>query len=160
MPFHNGSQTHIQGCGHFAMDEGTGKNWKDYIWVYAVSGVTDTQWWLIYNTTTNLTETWMQIRCKFDSGKVVNRSHERLFSFQKLWSRIAEKPWENLGHFHVGKNDRLFATWTFYWCSRSFCKSDRERKSTEEAKASWQRKSNLSLYLNVLHFSLYIDLDI
>ena len=29
---------------------------------------------LIRNFTTNLAEEWMQIRCKFDGGKVVNRS--------------------------------------------------------------------------------------
>lgn len=29
---------------------------------------------LIRNFTTNLVEGWMQIRCKFDRGKVVNRS--------------------------------------------------------------------------------------
>ena len=29
---------------------------------------------LISNTTTNLAENWMQIRSKFDGGKVVNRS--------------------------------------------------------------------------------------
>ena len=29
---------------------------------------------LIYNFTTNLAENWMHVRCKFDGGKVVNRS--------------------------------------------------------------------------------------
>ena len=47
---------------------------------------------LIRNFTTNLVEGWMQIRCKFDGGKVVNRSQSgagnigaMVLGYSKTW---------------------------------------------------------------------------
>ena len=37
---------------------------------------------LIHNTTTNFAENCMQIRCKFDGGKVINRSQSGSFQFR------------------------------------------------------------------------------
>ena len=39
---------------------------------------------LIKNFTTNIAENWMQIRCKFDGGKCINRSQVALLSIGVL----------------------------------------------------------------------------
>ena len=52
---------------------------------------------LIGNFTTNLAECWMQIRCKFDGGKVVNRSQSgswehrcSVLVYSKIWGEVGD----------------------------------------------------------------------
>lgn len=49
---------------------------------------------LIGNFTTNLAEGWMNIRCKFDGGKVINRSQSGSWEFRCMGAGLQQ----NLGH--------------------------------------------------------------
>ena len=52
---------------------------------------------LVSKATTNLAESWMHIRCKFDGGKVINRSQSG------SWEHRYSKIWENNGVLKSGK---------------------------------------------------------
>ncbi len=49
---------------------------------------------LIGNQTTNLAETWMNIRCKYDGGKFINRSQSGSWEFRCMGAGLQQ----NLGH--------------------------------------------------------------
>lgn len=94
---------------------------------------------LIKNFTTNLAENWMQIRCKFDGGKVINRSQSGSCEsrcsgagLQKNLGKCWGPPtWEKMTGFPASQ--------VFVDTAESSAKKadkDRKRKATEEAKDS------------------------
>lgn len=98
---------------------------------------------LIGNFTTNLAENWMSIRCKFEGGKVINRSQSGSWEFRCMGAGLRE----NLGSTWGPQ------TWTeatgstpnpiLVKAAGNMAKKrdkDRKRKSTEKAKES-RRKS-------------------
>ena len=75
---------------------------------------------LASNHTTNLAESWMSIRCKFDGGKTINRcqrGHARCYggalrkNFGPAWSPLV---------FHKVTGVRPGSTYTSHYRSRSF----------------------------------------
>lgn len=97
---------------------------------------------LIRNTTTNLAENWMQIRCKFDGGKVVNRSQSGSFQFRcsgaglqkNLGQTWGTTVWQNMTGSPANE---VFIDAADSSVKRA--KKDRERKSTEKSKKSRQK---------------------
>ena len=57
---------------------------------------------LIDNVTTNLAESWMHIRCKFDGGKVIIDLRVVPGSIG-AWEQVYSKIWENNGVLKSGK---------------------------------------------------------
>ena len=53
---------------------------------------------LLGNCTTNLAESWMHIRTKFDGGKVINQSQSGSWE-HCLWELHYSKIWEGSGDF-------------------------------------------------------------
>ena len=99
---------------------------------------------LIQNFTINLAENWMQIRCKFDGGKVVNRSQsgswEHRCSGAGLWKNLGKcwgpPTWDSM----TGSP----ANQVFLDTAESSTKKaekDRKRKATEKAKDSRRRST-------------------
>jgi len=93
---------------------------------------------LIKNFTTNLAENWMQIRCTFDGGKVINRSQSGScesrcsgaglqINLGKCWG---PPTWEKMTGFPASQ--------VFVDTAESAKKADKDRKqkATEEAKDS------------------------
>ena len=101
---------------------------------------------LIGNFTTNLAESWMNIRCKFDGGKVVNRSQSGSWEFRCMGAGLQL----NLGH---DWGPQAFSDMTESEVnpvyqnvaeqSKQKIANDRKRKSTPEAKER-RRKSKYS----------------
>lgn len=96
---------------------------------------------LIKNFTTNLAENWMQIRCKFDGGKVINRSQSGSCEsrcsgagLQKNLGKCWGPPtWQKMTGFPASQVLMDTAE------SAKKADKDRKRKATEEAKDSRRR---------------------
>ena len=94
---------------------------------------------LIHNFTTNLAENWMHIRCKFDGGKVVNRSQSGSWEHrcygaglqQILGKHWAPDTWEKVTNSPPNQVFRDTAE-----SSAKKNNADRKRKATDEAKNS------------------------
>ena len=97
---------------------------------------------LIRNFTTNLVEGWMQIRCKFDGGKVVNRSQSGSWEhrcygagLQQNLGKIWGPPtWEKMTN---SLPNQVFID-TVESCAKKV-ETTRKRKATEKAKESRRR---------------------
>ncbi len=86
---------------------------------------------LIKNTTTNLAENWMQIRCKFDGGKVVNRIQSGSFQFRCSGAGLQK----NLGKtWGVSMWEKMTGNSAFIDAANSSAKRAKLRKSTENPK--------------------------
>ena len=109
-----------------------------------VSRLMSKSWQPPSNTTTNLSESWMHIRCKFDGGKVIIRSQSGSWEYRwmgtssqqnlgkewgaTVWSRMTESP-PNPQFLNAAK------------CSYQKMVNDRKRIATEEAKhRQWMSK--------------------
>ena len=102
---------------------------------------------LIRNFTTNLVEGWMQIRCKFDGGKVVNRSQSGAWEHrcygaglqQNLGRTWGPPPWEKMTNSLPNQVfiDKVES-------SAKKVETTRKRKATEKAKESWRSKYSRS----------------
>ncbi len=101
---------------------------------------------LIENFTTNLAEGWMNIRCKYDGGKVINRSQAGSWEFRSMGAGLQQ----NLGH---AWGPQAFSDMTesavnpvYQGVAEKAAKKvaqDKERKATVEAKEK-RRKSKYS----------------
>ena len=98
---------------------------------------------LLGNFTTNLAESWMHIRSKFDGGKVINRSQSGLWQYRCMGAGLQQ----NLGKTWRPKTwSEMTSTNTnqvFVDVSNSaskIAKKDKQRKATEKAKEQ-RRKS-------------------
>ena len=93
---------------------------------------------LLGNHTTNLAEAWMHIRCKFDGGKVVNRSQSGSWQHrcmgaalsQNLGATWSPQVWSSMTN---EMPNHLFAE--VAESTQSELSKQRKRKATEEAKA-------------------------
>ena len=101
---------------------------------------------LIGNFTTNLAEGWMNIRCKFDGGKVINRSQSGSWDFRCMGAGLQQ----NLGHeWGPGAFSEMTDSAinpVYQNASRVLAKKtakDRKRKATTKAKER-RRKSKYS----------------
>jgi len=56
---------------------------------------------MIYNTTTNIAESWMHIRSKYDGGKTINRSQSG--SWEHRCCMAYNKTWESNGDPQSGR---------------------------------------------------------
>lgn len=101
---------------------------------------------LIKNFTTNLAENWMQIRCKFDGGKVINRSQSGSWEHCCSGAGLQKNLGKCCGPLTWEKMTGFPASQVFVDTAESSAKKadkDRKRKATEEAKDS-QRRSKYS----------------
>lgn len=58
---------------------------------------------LIDNVTTNLAESWMHVRSKFDGGKVINRSQSKVgHGSTVVWGLVYNTIWVRNGDPHFG----------------------------------------------------------
>ena len=97
---------------------------------------------LIKNFTTNLVENWMQIRCKFDGGKVVNRSQSGSWEHrcsgaglqQNLGRSWGPPTWEKMTS---SPPNQVFIDTAKYFAKK--VEKTRKRKATETAKESRRR---------------------
>lgn len=92
---------------------------------------------LLDNETTNLAECWMHIRCKFDGGKVINRSQSGSWEYrcmgaglqQNLGKEWGPKVWSSM----TGSSPNQHFT-DVAECFAEKADRDRKRKATKEAK--------------------------
>ena len=101
---------------------------------------------LVNNLTTNLAENWMQIRCKFDGGKVVNRSQSGSWEHRCSGAGLQKNLGKCWGPQTWEKITTSSASQAFVDAAESSAKkseSDRKRKATKEAKDS-RRQSKYS----------------
>ena len=97
---------------------------------------------LIKNFTTNLAENWMQIRCKFDGGKVINRSQSGSWEHRCTGAGLQKNLGKCWGPSTWEKMTSSPANQVFVDTAQSSAKKadkDRKRKATEEAKGSRRR---------------------
>ena len=97
---------------------------------------------LIHNTTTNLAENWIQIRCKFDGGKVINRSQSVFFQFRCYGVGLQKNLGKTWGVSMWEKMTGDYPNEVFVDAADISAKrveKDRERKATENSKASRQK---------------------
>ena len=99
---------------------------------------------LIQNSTKNIVENWMQIRCKFDGGKVINRIQSGSFQFRCCGAGL-QKISVKLGEFVCGKKMTGSPANEFFInaadSSAKRAKLDREWKSTEKSQACRRRNT-------------------
>ena len=94
---------------------------------------------LVGNFTTNLAESWMNIRCKFDGGKFINRSQSGSWEFRcmgaglqlNLGSTWGPHAWEDM----TGSPPNPVFTKAADAAANK-CEATRKRKATEAAKES------------------------
>lgn len=97
---------------------------------------------LIYNFTTNLAENWMHVRCKFDGGKVVNRSQSGSWEHRchgaglehNLGKEWGPKVWEQATKSPPNQVFSNVAT-----ASAKITARDRKRKAEDHSKESRRR---------------------
>lgn len=97
---------------------------------------------LIRNFTTNLAENWMQIRCKFDGGKVVNRSQSGSWEHRCSGAGLQKNLGKSWGPTMWERMTGHPANEVFTRTAESSAKraeKDRERKSKQESKDSRRR---------------------
>lgn len=98
---------------------------------------------LIGNLTTNLAEAWMHIRCKFDGGKVINRSQSGSWQYRCMGAGLQQNLGKTWGPQVWEEMTKTKANQIFIDVSQSFSDKtakDRKRKATERAKQN-RRKS-------------------
>ena len=98
---------------------------------------------LLGNHTTNLAEGWMHIRCKFDGGKVVNRSQSGSWEHRCMGAGLQQNMGKTWGPAVWSKMTDSSPNQVFINATESIAKkaeSDRKRKATETAKEA-RRKS-------------------
>ncbi len=101
---------------------------------------------LVNNFTTNLAENWMQIRCKFDGGKVINRSQSGSWEHRCSGAGLRKNLGKRWGPPTWEKMTGSPANQVFVDTVESSAKKvekDRKRKATDEAKDS-RRRSKFS----------------
>ena len=101
---------------------------------------------LIRNFTTNLAEGWMQIRCKFDGGKVVNRSQSGSWEHRCCGAGLQQNLGRTWGPHTWEKMTSSPPNQVFINTTESSTKkveTTRKRKATEKAKES-RRQSKYS----------------
>ena len=94
---------------------------------------------LIHNLTTNLTEKWMHIRCKFDGGKVVNRIQSGSWESHCYGAGLEKNLGKTWGPQICEKVTGSSANQVFINSTESTARkleNDRKWKATDEAKAS------------------------
>ena len=101
---------------------------------------------LIDNFTTNLAENWIQVRCKFDGGKVINRSQSGSWEFRCYGAGLKQnkgKHWSPKTWKEVTKSNpnQVFTDMTLSMARKA--DSDRKRKATDQSKES-RRKHKYS----------------
>lgn len=97
---------------------------------------------LVGNFTINLAENWMSIRCKFDGGKVVNRSQSGSWEYRcmgaglrmNLGPRWSPEAWEDM----TGSSPNHVLKDTTNHAARKY-ELDRKRKASETAKEKRRR---------------------
>jgi len=97
---------------------------------------------LIQNSTTNLAENWMQIRCKFDGGKVVNRIQSGSFQFRCCGAGLQKNLGKTWGVSVWERMTGSSANEVFVNAANSSEKrveKDGKRKSSEKAKECRRR---------------------
>lgn len=97
---------------------------------------------LIQNFTTNLAENWMQIRCKFDGGKVINRSQSGSWEHRCCGAALQKNLGKCWGPQTWEKMTSSDANQVFVDVAESCAKKakkDRKRKASEKAKESRRR---------------------
>ena len=100
---------------------------------------------LIQNSTTNIAENWMQIRCKFDGGKYVNRSQSGSFQHRSSGAGLQQNLGKTWGVTMYEKMTGCPANPVFINAAESSAKrvaSDRKRKSS----ASFKERRRQSKY--------------
>ena len=91
---------------------------------------------LVENFTTNFAENWMSIHCKFDGGKVVNRSQSGSWEFHcmgaglrmNIGSTWGPQVWKDT----TGSAPSSVLVNTAYAAAKK-CESDRKRKATDKS---------------------------
>ena len=98
---------------------------------------------LIGNFTTNLAENWMSIRCKFEGGKVINRSQSGSWEFRCMGAGLRENLGSSWGPQTwmeaTGSTPNSILVKTAETMAKK-CEKDGKRKATEKAKET-HRKS-------------------
>lgn len=100
---------------------------------------------LVRNFTTNLVEGWMQVRCKFDGGKVVNRSQSGSWEHRCSGAGLQQNLGRSWGPPTWEKMTTSPPNQVFIDTAKSFAKKvakTRKRKATEEAKESRRRSKH------------------
>ena len=97
---------------------------------------------LIHNFTTNLAESWMHIRCKFDGGKVVNRSQSGSWEHTLLWCRSRAKPRKRMGSTSVAKVSRVIAQSGFLRHSNILCKKSCKGSKTQSSRPLQRKQTS------------------
>lgn len=100
---------------------------------------------LIRNFTTNLVEGWMQVRCKFDGGKVVNRSQSGSWEHQCSGAGLQQNLGRNWGPPTWEKMTSSPSNQVFIDTAESSAKKvqiTRNRKATEKAKEHRRQSKN------------------
>ena len=92
---------------------------------------------LIDNVTTNLAESWMHIRTKFDGGKVVNRSQSGLWEHHCMGAGLQQNIGTNWGpsawkEMTGSSPNKVFCNTAE--CSSKKASNEKKQKSTEEVK--------------------------
>ena len=98
---------------------------------------------LIGNFTTNIAEAWMHIRCKFDGGKVINRSQSGSFLHRSMGAGLRQnqgptwgpKTWDAVV---CAKHNELFEKASTE--NEKKVERDRKRKSTESEKENRRKR--------------------
>lgn len=72
---------------------------------------------LIDNVTTNLAESWMHIRSKFDGGKVINRSQSGSWEHHCMGAGLQQ----NMGTWTLEGTDALFSKSSICQHSKKLC---------------------------------------
>ena len=92
---------------------------------------------LLGNHTTNLAESWMNIRCKFDGGKVINRSQSGSWEHRCMGAGLQQNMGKAWGPATWAKMTNSSPNQVFCDVAESSAKKsakDRKRKATEDAK--------------------------
>ena len=98
---------------------------------------------LLGNFTTNLAESWMHIRSKFDGGKMINRSQSGSWQYRCMGAGLQQNLGKTWGPKTWSKMTCTNTNQVFVDVSNSACKiakNDKQRKATEKAKEQ-RRKS-------------------
>ena len=97
---------------------------------------------LLGNHTTNLAECWMNIRCKFDGGKVMNRSQSGSWEHRCMGAGLQQNMGKAWGPVAWAKMTNSSPNKVFCDAAQSSAKksaNDRKRKATEDAKERRRR---------------------
>lgn len=97
---------------------------------------------LIGNFTTNLAEGWMNIRCKFDGGKVINRSQAGSWEFRCLGAGLQQNLGQDWGPGAFSQMTEATINPVYQSASTKLAKKtarDRKRKATTKAKEQRRR---------------------